>query len=254
MGNTFTASTSTNGAAWTVRDTYTPAFEYTLGVRVAFLVTDGFSGTALPVDVDYIRFTLPNDATVTVQTRIGDANPVDAMWSGWSAPYPSPSTSPMTGNSRWVDYRLFFSVTNPGHMPFMGDVNISYFRYPPTGTIETNDLVPADLSAWGNFTVVENLNGQTISYQYSLDSGSTWTAVMPPANLRTASIAAGKIRFRASLSTANTLIAPALSEIRLTYTHRLDHFYVTALSSAVAGAPFTVTVTAKDVLNATIGS
>jgi len=254
VGNTFTASTSTNGAAWTVRDTYTPAFEYTLGVRAAFFVTDGLSGTALPVDVDYIRFTLPNDATVTVQTRIGDTNPVDATWSGWSAPYPSPLTSPMTGSSRWVDYRLIFSVTNPGHMPVMGDVSISYFRYPPAGTIETNDLVPADLSAWGDFTVVENLNGQTISYQYSLDSGSIWTAVVPPANLGTVSIAAGKIRFRASLSTANTLIAPALSEIRLTYTHRLDHFYVTAPSSAVAGAPFAVTVTAKDVSNATITS
>ncbi len=254
VGNTFTASTSTNGAAWTVRDTYTPSFEYTLGVRAAFFVTDGFSGTALPVDVDYIRFILPNDATVTVQTRIGDTNPVDATWSGWSAPYPSSSASPMTGSSRWVDYRLFLSVTNPGHMPVIGDVNISYFRYPPAGTIETNDLVPADLSAWGNFTVVENLNGQTISYQYSLDSGSTWIAVTPPANLRTASIATGKIRFRASLSTANTLITPVLEEIRLTYTHRLDHFYVTAPSSAVAGAPFAVTVTAKDILNATMTS
>lgn len=254
VGNTFTSSTSADGVTWTVQDTYNPAFEYPLGVRVAFFVADGLSGTALPADVDYIRFTLANDATVTVQTRIGNTTPVDPSWTGWSPIYPSPATSTMAGTSRYVEYRLGFSVINPGHMPIVGDLNISYFRYPSAGTVETNDLVPTDLSAWGNLSVIENLNGETISYAYSLDSGGSWNAVVPPSSLSAVSIATGRIRFRASLSTANTLVTPSLSETRLTYTHRLDHFYVTTPSSAVAGAPFTVTVMAKDAGNATLTS
>src|SRR3989304_7130339 len=71
---------------------------------------------------------------------------------------------------------------------------------------------------------------------------------------RAARVATGRIRFRATLSTSDTLVTPSVSEIRLTYAHRLDHFYVTASPTATAGAPFTVTVTAKDALNATIAS
>ena len=251
-GNTFRSSTSVDGTAWVVRDTYTPAFEYTQGVRLSFFMTDGMSGVAFPADVDYIRITMGNDATVTIQTRIGDVVPVDASWSAWTAPYPTPSTSVMSGISNYIQYRLAFAVTNPGHVPVIGDVNISWFRYAPAGTIETNDLAPSDLSEWGNFTVVETLNGQTTTYDYSTDSGGSWTPVVPPADLSGVSTATGKIRFRASMSTTNTLISPTLGELRLSYVHKLDHFYVTASPVANAGMPFTVSVTAKDSVNNTI--
>ncbi|HYS71183.1 MAG TPA: tandem-95 repeat protein, partial [Thermoplasmata archaeon] len=66
------------------------------------------------------------------------------------------------------------------------------------------------------------------------------------------STATGKVRFRATMSTADTLVTPTLSEIRLSYTHVLDHFYVTASPTATAGAPFSITITAKDAGNATI--
>lgn len=253
-GDRFTASTSSNGVSWTVRDVYTPASPYSMGLRAALYAADGMSGTALTVDVDYIRFTLPNDAVVTVQTRIGDTTPVDPTWSGWAPPYPTPATSPMSGGSRYVQYRLSFSVGTPGHIPAIGDVNISWFFYPLQGMIETNDLAPASFAGWGNFTVVDNPNGQTISYEYSLDSGGSWTPVVPPSNMQSVSIATGKIRFRASLSTIDVLVSPSLSELRLTYTQRIDHFYVAVPQSTVAGAAFPVTVTAKDPMNATIVS
>ena len=251
-GNTFTSSTSVDGTTWIVRDSYAPTFEYAQGVRLSFYISDGMSGVAFPADVDYIRIANGNDATVTVQTRIGDVIPVDASWSAWTAPYPTPSTSVMSGISNYVQYRLAFAVTNPGHMAVIGDVNVSWFRFAPAGTIETNDLVPSDLSEWGNFTVVDTLNGQTLTYQYSTDSGGSWTPVIPPADLSGVSVATGKIRFRASLSTTNTLISPTLGELRLSYVHRLDHFYVTASPTATAGMPFTVSVAAKDAANNTI--
>ncbi len=253
-GNTLTASTSNDGVTWTTRDTYAPPFEYPLGIRLAFFVTDGLSGTALPVDVDYIRIAVANDATVTLQTRIGDVIPVDGTWSGWSAAYPNRLGSAMSGSSRYIEYRLFFSVWNPAHMASIGDVNLSWFRFAPAGTVETNDLVPTDLSAWGDVSVVQTLNGQTTTFEYSLDSGGSWTPVVPPASLQALSIASGKIRFRVSMSTTNTLITPELREIRVTYTHRLDHFYVSGPPTATAGLPFSVDVTAKDALNATLSS
>lgn len=253
-GDTFVASASSNGVTWSLPDVYTPNFPYPQMVRVAFFVDDGGSGTALPVDVDYVRFTLPNDATVAVQTRIGDSNPVDATWSAWSPSYLSPANTSLTGTSRYIQYRFLFSVITPGHVPFVSDVNISWFRYQPAGTVETNDLIPADLSRWGNFSVVENLNGQTIAYAYSLDSGGIWTVVVPPANLSAVSVATGRIRFMASLSTADFLISPMLSELRMGYTKTLDHFYVATPPSAVVGSAFSVTVAAKDDTNATISS
>ncbi len=251
-GATFTASTSPDGSVWTLRDTYTPAFEYPLEVRIAFFIADGGSGTSLTADVDSLRVTWGNDATVTVQTRTGNTSPVDGTWSGWSAAYPMSAGSVMVGTSGYIEFRLSLGVTYPDHTPDVGDVNISWANYVASGTVETGDLVPADISEWGDFTVVQVLNGETITYAYSTDSGGSWTPVSPPASLQAVSIATGKIRFRATLSTSDTVVTPTLSEVRLTYRHRLDHFYVTGSASAAAGASFSVTVTAKDASNATI--
>jgi len=253
-GNTLTSYTSTDGSAWTLRDTYAPAFEYPLGIRIAFFIADGASGTALTADVDYIRVTFENDATVAVSTRTGDVTPVDGTWSGWSAPYPTPSGSAMAGSSRYIEYRLTFSVTYPDHVPVVGDTNLSWFRYASSGTVETNDLVPSSLAGWGTFSVVDAPNGQSIAYEYSLDGGGGWTAAAPPADLSAVSTATGRIRFRVSLATANTLVTPTVPVLRLTYTHALDHFFVAAPAAATVAAPFSVTVTAKDALNATITS
>ena len=253
-GTTFTAYTSSDGIAWTLRDAHTPTYEYPHSVRLAFYIADGLSGTALAADVDYIRVTHDPDAVVTVQTRTGDVTPVDGTWSGWSAPYAAPSGSAIGGSSRYIAYRLGPSVVSPDHLPVIGDVNVSWFRYTPSGTVETNDFVPTDLAAWGNLTTVQALNGEAIAYEYSLDGGGLWTPVAPPADLSAVSTATGRIRFRATLSTADTLVTPTVSEIRLTYAHTLDHFFVTASAAAVAGAPFTVTVAAKDAANATIAS
>lgn len=252
VGTTFIASTSADGAAWTVQDTYTPAFEYPLGLRLAFFVADGLSGTAHVVDVDSIRVTFDNDATLTVQTRTGNTNPVDGTWSGWSAPYSTPSGSAMVGSSNYIEFNLTLTVVYPDHTPNVGDVNISWSNYVASGTVETADLIPADVAEWGNFTVVQSLNGQTIGYNYSTDSGGSWTPLVPPVSLQAVSVASGKIRFRATLYTTNTVITPTLSEMRLMFRHNLDHFYVTTSPAAAAGFAFTVTVTAKDASNGTI--
>ena len=253
-GTAFSTYTSADGSTWTLRDTYTPTYEYPLSVRLALTFADGGSGTAHAVDVDYVRVTHGADATVAVSTRIGNVVPVDGTWTAWSAPYGSPAGSPMAGTSWFADYRLSFSVQYPDHLPVVGNVNLSWFRYVASGTVETNDLTPANLAAWGALSAIDAPSGQSIAYAYSLDGGGSWTPVSPPGDLSGVSVATGRIRLRAALSTSDTLVTPTVSEIRLTFAHALDHFFVTASANAVAGAPFTVTVTAKDSANATIAS
>ncbi len=251
-GVSFAASTSSDGSTWTALDTYTPGMEYPLEVRLALFVADGLSGTAHTIDIDYIRVQISNDATAAVSTRLGNTSPVDGTWTGWSSPYATPSGSAMTGVSRYAEFRLSFAVTYPDHTPNIGDVNLSWSLYPASGTLTTQDFAPPDLSQWDSFAVVHTLNGQTIAYDYSTDSGGSWTSVSPPASLLSVSTATGKIRFRATLSTSNATITPTISEMRLGYRHLLDRFFVTASSTATAGASFTVTITAKDAGNATM--
>ncbi len=251
-GVSLVASTSSDGSTWTTLDTYTPGMEYPLEVRLALFVADGLSGTAHTVDIDYVRVQISNDATVAVSTRLGNASPVDGTWTAWSSPYPTPSGSVMAGVARYGEFRLSFAVTYPDHTPNIGAVNVSWSLYPASGTLTTEDFAPPDLSQWGSLAVVHTLNGQTIAYEYSTDSGGSWTGVSPPVSLLAVSTASGKIRFRATLSTSNATITPTISEMRLSYRHLLDHFFVTASASATAGASFTVTITAKDAGNSTM--
>src|SRR3972149_25785 len=56
-------------------------------------------------------------------------------------------------------------ATPPAHRPVVGDVNITSgtTSYVASGTIETNDLVPGDLQAWGTLTVVDAPNRPRVS-------------------------------------------------------------------------------------------
>lgn len=259
-GNAFTAYTSADGVSWTSRYTFSPAVEYPVEVRVGFFAADGRSGFPVSPSLDYVRVTFPYVPTVAVTTRTGDVDPPDASWSGWSAAYPTPSGSSMTGTSSYVEFRLSLSMgtptgwLSPQVTPAVGDVNLSWTNYAASGTVTTSDLVAGDVAAWGIFNAVQSLNGESISYAYSLDSGASWTAVTPGASLAGASVASGTIRFRAMLSTSDPVVTPTLTQMTLTFTHHLDHFYVTAPASAAAGSDFTVTVTAKDAANGTISS
>lgn len=92
-------------------------------------------------------------------------------------------------------------------------------KYTTTGEIQTTDFTPSNISQWNNLTTEQTLNGQTINYFYSIDSGQTWTTITPDGNISTASTATGKIRFKAILqSDGNT--TPELKKITATYTQQ----------------------------------
>ncbi len=86
--------------------------------------------------------------------------------------------------------------------------------YSSSSSIETNDLQPTDWKSWGLLSKTEQLNGQTVNYFYSTNSGSSWTAV--PANLDFSAVTGSKIRFKVELN-SNTTSSPVVDTLTLAY-------------------------------------
>ena len=86
--------------------------------------------------------------------------------------------------------------------------------YPSSSSIETTDFQPVHWKSWGLLSKTEQLNGQTINYSYSTNSGSTWTAA--PAGLNLSAVTGSTIRFKAELN-SNTTATPVVDTLNFTY-------------------------------------
>ncbi len=87
--------------------------------------------------------------------------------------------------------------------------------YPSSASIQTGDFQPMNWKRWGVLSKTQQLNGQTVNYYYSTDSGSIWITV--PANGNLSAVAASTLRFRAELN-SNITSTPAVDTITLAYT------------------------------------
>ncbi|MBI4153761.1 hypothetical protein HY501_00335, partial [Candidatus Woesearchaeota archaeon] len=87
--------------------------------------------------------------------------------------------------------------------------------YPSSASIQTADFQPTNWKRWGLLSKTEQLNGQTVNYYYSTDSGLTWIAV--PADVNLSAVAGGVLRFKAELN-SNTTLTPAIDTLTLAYT------------------------------------
>ena len=86
--------------------------------------------------------------------------------------------------------------------------------YPSSASIQTEDFQPADWKNWGALSKEEQLNGQTVNYYYSTDSGSTWTALPAGGNL--SAVTGSMIQLKAELS-SNTSSTPIIDTLTLAY-------------------------------------
>ena len=133
-----------------------------------------------------------------------------------------------TGTEGWFDVTLNIeSATNSFSLNTTKDVKIDYINstflnqtnysitntsFPSSGSADTQDLNVPNLNIWGIVTYSQQLNGQNASYQYSTDSGSTWTTVGDLSNLTSK-----RIRFRINLE-SNQTHTPAVDYIQVNYT------------------------------------
>lgn len=176
-----------------------------------------------------------SDVDIVLQTRTGNStNPEHSSWSSWSSPLTNPDLSTIKSpNARYIQFKAILKTNIQPDTPILFGVHISYTKYAPYGEVETrdfipdvdNDLEPDIVVQWREFTVDENLRGQNIGYNYSLDSGGTWHSIPESHDLRSVSVHTGKIRFKVNLSvsstpltsTSDTTVSPTISEMRLTY-------------------------------------
>lgn len=96
--------------------------------------------------------------------------------------------------------------------------NTSY--YPLQAAAETADFAPASLYSWDRVVADDDLNGQSIEYYYSTDSGSTWEFA-DDNDISSANASAGKISIMA-LITGNGIETPVIRKISVTYFEKIE--------------------------------
>jgi len=127
--------------------------------------------------------------------------------SGLSSPKDTFNINPDKGMK--FDYIKAASIDITEH----SSTNVSY---PKSASVETKDISIASLSSYLNFHKNELLNGQNISYHYSLDSGSSWNAIPQNNNLSEISVSSGKIRIKANIA-ANGSETPIIYDFAVSY-------------------------------------
>ncbi|MBI2146184.1 hypothetical protein HYU22_02500 [Candidatus Woesearchaeota archaeon] len=93
--------------------------------------------------------------------------------------------------------------------------SITTTSYPSSAAVRTADIQPANLKSFGTFSAVHQLNGQQLTYSYSIDAGATWTQVPVNGNLSSAS--GTKIRFKAQLESDGSA-TPIVTQMKVQYT------------------------------------
>jgi len=163
---------------------------------------------------------------IVLQNRTGNSDTPDSSWNPWSSQVLDSSGDLINSpDSRYIQFQTILTTAQQPYTPTLFNVTISYTKYSPYGEVETDDFIPdfdEDLKPdvvvqWQEFFVSESLNEQDINYHYSLDSGINWYPIPENGNLSYASVLDGRIRFRATLSTADTSVSPVLEEMSLNY-------------------------------------
>jgi uncharacterized repeat protein (TIGR01451 family) len=165
--------------------------------------------------------TLPPATDIELLVRTGNSSvPTDSIWSDWSSPMTtSGGASVESPWGRYIQYKALFTTGSTNLTPVLHQVNLSYEKFALVGTLETHDLLPAAIESWGYFEYLASDAGQVIAYQYSTDSGNTWSNIVDDIrDLRAVPITPSGLRLRATLATTNTIVTPTLRSMSITYT------------------------------------
>jgi len=194
---------------------------------------------------------------IVFQTRTGNST---SSWSPWSSQLTNSSLSTIKSpNARYIQFKAILKTEFQPITPTLFGVHISYTKYSPYGEVETkdfipdvdNDLEPDIVVQWQEFDVDENLRGQNIGYNYSLDSGETWHSIPESHDLKLVSVLTGKIRFKVNLSVSSTplpsdtTVSPTISEMRLKYSSAypdMDLYIVTDKNKVKPGEVLSYTI------------
>lgn len=149
-------------------------------------------------------------------------------WNPWSTPCTTPTSCPidqadLTGNE-WLQYRLDLTTSDPTTTPTVNSVTFSD-GYESTGTFTSQDLPFSTTNELLSFTADTDVpEGTSLSFDYSLDHGTTWTPITPPHTFPTYT-KGNSFQWRATFTTTDSNLTPILHTVTLSSTEtNLDAF------------------------------
>jgi hypothetical protein len=256
-GNAYTRSgdisDTTQNSSWNLTNrTYAIKaegfFRYSEGTFISPVHDVGGQSIAIWENIAWESLLMDPSVDIELFTRSGSTEtPGQNTWTPWSSPLTNPDNSPIKSpKDRFIQFKAILSTSNQAYTPILINVTLIYSMFSRNGDIETRDFVTADFGPslpvrvvqWLSLTTLETLNGQTINYNYSLDSGGTWYPLPEGGDLSSISVDSGKIRFKADLSTTDTSASPILRELTLIYSSaepKMHMFLETDQSEVRAG-------------------
>lgn len=168
-------------------------------------------GTASTWRYLWWNVTLPPGTGINVQTRTGYAPVIDATWSPWSPEYASSGAAVLSPAGSYAQYRArFFTPTSAS--PVLHDVSLAFEHFASSGEVVTEPFLATNLARWGRVEMDGTVPPVTsLSVALSQDQGTSWTPLVPGANLTGAT--PGAIALRFTLTTGNTTLTPTVRSV-----------------------------------------
>jgi DNA-binding MarR family transcriptional regulator len=164
----------------------------------------------------------PGKDKIEIEVRVGNSSdPQDPSWSNWELLDNLGQKIQLPIHldpARFIQYKLVLSTSEPFDSPLVSTVNITYQKYESDGSIETADLEITEISKWSNFTFNSVQNRQSVKFFYSIDSGNEWHLIDPESTFEESDVVSTKIKFRIELGSDNTVTAPTLDRISISFT------------------------------------
>ena len=165
---------------------------------------------------------IPSDTSIKFQIRTATTENAleNADWYGPTTTNDHYTTSGTNinpiHNQSWIQYKAILGGTS-SQTPILIDVTISSTStgYPLSAEIETNDYIVENLKSFDSFSSEQELDGNSVEYYYSVDSGENWNLIED--NLSNVDTTNKKIRFKAVLYSDGES-TPVLKEMKLGYT------------------------------------
>jgi hypothetical protein len=142
----------------------------------------------------------------------------DSSWTPWSSSYSNPSGESLNQPpSRYIQFLVIFHTDDLSLIPSIKDIIIQFSYHSPVGYATTEDFQPTNLIGWGIFNADFSLNGGSVSFKYSVDSGNNWVPVIANSSIGVIPTGDAKIRFWADITTPLTIETPVLLEFSVSY-------------------------------------
>ncbi|MBI3036932.1 hypothetical protein HYY73_04245 [Candidatus Woesearchaeota archaeon] len=167
-----------------------------------------------------LYFDAETPAQTSVKLKIRTASSQQALeeaeWQPKGKDYYTTTGQAITAEPNgYVQYKAVLETDDDTKTPMLNSVTITYEteEYPAEAAITTKEYSFARSVEIQKLKTEEQLNGQTVKYEYSTDSGQAWKT---PVSGQVLAAAADKMLIKATLF-SNKTETPAVNDIRLSY-------------------------------------